>query len=144
MCSRSIHNDYNWVYMLTSTVVTCKIKHLQNICKNVLEPRKTVLKHLCKCFILHVTTPTTVLQLRQCPFSTVCTRIYDLRICRINDDILRWVEAGSDNCFPKSRVTNCPCDTDQVKLAICPVNVPWRPVVRYAVYLRITHIALIS
>jgi len=38
------------------TVVTCKIKHLQNICKNVLafyftcNHRKTFAKHLQKCF----------------------------------------------------------------------------------------------
>jgi len=49
------------VTVITYTVVTCKIKHLQNICKNVLEPRevdgssrgsKTFLQR----FILRVTT----------------------------------------------------------------------------------------
>jgi len=41
---------------LYKTVVTCKIKYLQNICKNVLvfyftcNHRKTFAKHLQKCF----------------------------------------------------------------------------------------------
>ena len=43
--------------MLSKRVVTCKMKHLQNICKNVLEPREVDgSKHFCKCFILDVTT----------------------------------------------------------------------------------------
>jgi len=40
--------------IFTGYMVTCKIKHLQNICKNVLEP--TALKRFYKCFILRVTT----------------------------------------------------------------------------------------
>ena len=45
-----------WSVVEYQTVVTCKIKHLQNICKNVLviyftsNHRKTFAKHLQKCF----------------------------------------------------------------------------------------------
>jgi len=61
---------------VSKTVVTCEIKHYQNICKNVLDVvtckikhfyniftstvsrgKPTAVKHFCKiCFILHVTT----------------------------------------------------------------------------------------
>jgi len=45
------------VHKLTKTAVTCKIKHLQNICKNVLEPSTSRGYAVdVKCFIVHVTT----------------------------------------------------------------------------------------
>jgi len=45
------------VHDLLDRGYTCKIKHLQNICKNVLEPREVDgSRTFSKYFILHVTT----------------------------------------------------------------------------------------
>jgi len=46
--------------VVSKTVVTCKIKHLQKCLeKREVEGSKTFLQMFCKCFILHVTTAKT-------------------------------------------------------------------------------------
>ena len=70
------------------------------------------------------------------PALSVC--VHNLRMCRVDHDVLWWCKTGSNDWFPKSSGRSRRCSADQVEFAICPVKIPWCPVVRYAVYLRIT------
>ena len=61
---------------------------------------------------------------------------------RVDNNILRWAQVGSDNWFKNSLVLRCRDSADHVELSVCEVEIFWRPVVRYAVHLRITHVSM--
>jgi len=72
----------------------------------------------------------------------VCRPVCNLRMSRVDNNILRRAQVGGDNWFKNFLVLRCRDSADRVELSVCEVKIFRRPIVRYAVHLHITYISI--